>query len=196
VIRWARRRRVAGVTVAAAAVAAVEFATHRDAARAFVGQGVWGGAPDAAADREAALWYVLAGLSMPPAAAGIHRLESVGSPALRPVGGAVAALGLAGGVAKPASPFWLFVPLGAALLRRPAGVQRPIVGRAFGAIAAAHLLATPVFYGEGARTLLDGGLVAAVKGSSEVPDALFWGLVTAGLVAIAGLATPLRPDHA
>lgn len=97
---------IAGVTVAAAvAVAAVELAIHLDAAGTILDARVWSSAPDAPDNSEAAFWYVLAGLMMLPTAAGIHRLEAAGSPALRPAGVAIALLGLAGGVAKPASPF-------------------------------------------------------------------------------------------
>lgn len=44
-----------------------------------------------------------------------------------------------------------------------------------------------MFYAEGGQALLDEGILATVARSSGVPDALFWALITAGLVAAAGL---------
>jgi hypothetical protein len=179
-----------GLRVLAVVSAATGLVRHRDAARHVVDERVWNAVPDAAADREATLWYVAAGLLLVPLAAATHRLERRGAASRRRVGMGLVGLGVVGGIAKPASPFWAFVGLGSLLVRRTpeAGARRPAVGRALGVVATVHLLAIGAFYAEGAEAIVRAGVALGAERSRAEPDALFWWLVTAGMLAVLGEA--------
>jgi hypothetical protein len=182
-----RPRRIGtALRILAAVSAAVGLLFHRDAARQIVEDGVWNAVPDAAADREAALWYIAAGLALVPLAGATHRLERAGAASRGRVGIGLVGLGVGGGIAKPASPFWVFAGIGWLLVRRTpeAGAGRPVAGRALGVIALVHLLAVGAFYPDGAQAIVRHG----VERSAAEPDALFWWLSTAGTLGLLGEA--------
>jgi hypothetical protein len=96
---------------------------YRDRYAAIARDGLVG-AVDGDAEREAAFWTMGFGVLLLTVGSLLHRVETYrgeGSPAF--TGWMLLGLGLVGGILMPASPFWLFVPLGLAVLRRPRSVE-------------------------------------------------------------------------
>lgn len=79
--------------------------------------GGWVGAVEPDAERRAAFWFLVTGVVLLGTGELLRLLERAGPVPAR-FGWALLALGLAGGLAIPASGFWLLVPQGAILLRR------------------------------------------------------------------------------
>lgn len=74
-------------------------------------------------EREAAFWTMAFGVLLLMVGSLMRSIQTRGGRLPTFPGWALLGLGLVGGVLMPASPFWLFVPLGLAIVRRPRSVE-------------------------------------------------------------------------
>lgn len=78
---------------------------------------------DGDVEREAAFWTMAFGLLLLMVGSLMRSIQTRGGRLPTFPGWAMLGMGLAGGILMPASPFWLFVPLGLGIVRRPRSVE-------------------------------------------------------------------------